>query len=168
VQRLIFTREMITSLSSNYKPLSECHQSDRDHYPSTTSDNGYPSSSRAPSGGSGNHEMTRISVISPNNNNSAAMDTVVVHHQPDCHVLAKHKLAGVGGDLFSSSNRRTTRGGGIVWTNFHCMLCLGLSGFFIFWTAILLRMYLPVDSFLMDWWLGAREANRTNTENGKL
>ena len=27
----------------------------------------------------------------------------------------------------------------IVWTSFHCLLCLGLSGFFLFWTAILLR-----------------------------
>ena len=36
------------------------------------------------------------------------------------------------------SFRRAWRGE-IVWTNFHCLLCLGLTGFFLFWTAILLR-----------------------------
>ena len=26
-----------------------------------------------------------------------------------------------------------------VWTNFHCVLCLGICGFTIFWTILLLR-----------------------------
>ena len=38
----------------------------------------------------------------------------------------------------ANCSRRSCRGE-IVWTNFHCLLCLGLSGFFLFWTAILLR-----------------------------
>ena len=29
--------------------------------------------------------------------------------------------------------------GELVWTNFHCLLCVGLTGFFIFWTILLLR-----------------------------
>jgi len=130
---------MITSLSSNYKPLSEVHQPDNF---TSTSESAYSSTTTTT-----NHELTKISVISPQHH---LMDTVVVHHQPDCHVLAQHKLAGAGGELFSA--RRAWRGE-IVWTNFHCLLCLGLTGFFLFWTAILLRMYLPTDSALMDWWL---------------
>lgn len=142
---------MITSLSSTYKPLSECHQE-------TSDSSGYgPRLSRwSREGGA---EMTSIAVLPPATSTTATaqgpgLDTVVVHHQPDCHVLAKHKLATAGGagDRFASNSRRTGRGE-IVWTNFHCLLCLGLSGFFIFWTAILLRMYLPVDSFPMSWWL---------------
>ena len=99
---------MITSLSSNYKPMSECHQvrmmsitlQNCPHNPSLQSD--YQPSALSESGLS-NHEMTSISVVSPSSN---MMETMVVHHQPDCHVLAKHQLAvGNGGDMFSGNNK---------------------------------------------------------------
>ena len=32
-------------------------------------------------------------------------------------------------------------------TNFHCYLIIGLTGFFIFWLLLLLRIYLPDDYF---------------------
>merc|ERR1719242_2066724 len=41
-----------------------------------------------------------------------------------------------------------------TWTNFHCALCLGVAGFFIFWIFLLARMYLPMENALMAWWLG--------------
>ena len=60
---------MITSLSS-YKPLAETHQVGES----------FNCSVRSPAA---THEMTSISVLTP-------LDTVV--HQPDCHVVAKHKV----------------------------------------------------------------------------
>ena len=63
--------------------------------------------------GPGGTEMSSISVMSNNtghhlnNNNSEGVDTVVFHHQPDCHVLAKHKLATARrpGDPFTTATR---------------------------------------------------------------
>merc|ERR1719264_1665402 len=121
---------MITSLSSNYKPLSECNQDT----PVMKSRVMHPTSGPGPGG----TEMSSISVMSANhniinhhlnNNNSSesVVDTVVVHHQPDCHVLAKHKLASAKpGDLINSASRRPgpRSRGELVWTNFHCLLCV--------------------------------------------
>lgn len=33
-------------------------------------------------------------------------------------------------------------------TNFHLSLCIGIFGFFVFWVALLLRIYLPEDYWL--------------------
>ena len=68
--------------------------------------------------GPGGTEMSSMSVMSNNtintghhlnNNNSEGVDTVVFHHQPDCHVLAKHKLAAARrpGDPFTTATRWT-------------------------------------------------------------
>ena len=75
------------------------------HWPQETnhiisqSDVNYPVSDS----GQSNHEMTSISVMSPASN---MLETVIVHHQPDCHVLAKHKLTGANGDMFNTSNKQ--------------------------------------------------------------
>ena len=61
--------------------------------------------------------MTSISVISP------MVDTVVYH--ADSYTRSHH--------------RGREREGYIVWTQFHCLLCLGIVGFIIFWTFLLLR-----------------------------
>ena len=73
-----------------------------------------------------NHEMTNISVISP------MVDTLV--YQTDSHTRAQHKL---GGDIFIPAKR--THRGEFIWTNFHCLLCVGIAGFVVFWTLLLLR-----------------------------
>ena len=70
--------------------------------------------------------MTSISVISP------MVDTVV--HQSESHARAQHKL---GGDMFTPARR--AKRGEFVRTNFHCLLCLGIAGFVVFWTLLLLR-----------------------------
>ena len=60
------------------------------------------------------------------------VDTVV--YQDNSYAKAKHKL---GGKSFSppslpGSDRCS-------WTDFHCILCLGMAGFFVFWIFLLLR-----------------------------
>lgn len=71
-----------------------------------------------------NHEMTSISIISP------TMET---------HTMAQHTL---GGDTFSDKRSHRKEW---IWTNFHCLLCLGVSGFLVFWTFILLRWHIPLN-----------------------
>ena len=70
--------------------------------------------------------MTSISVISP------MVDTMVC--QAQSHTRAQHML---GGDTFIP-DKRTSRGD-FMWTNFHCLLCVGIAGFTVFWTLLLLR-----------------------------
>ena len=70
--------------------------------------------------------MTNISVISP------MVDTLV--YQSDTDSRAKHKL---GGDIFIPAKR--SHRGEFIWTNFHCLLCVGIAGFVVFWTLLLLR-----------------------------
>ena len=65
-----------------------------DNFTASTSESGYSNTTTTT-----NQELTKISVISPQRHQ---METVVVHHQPDCHVLAKHKLAGAEVELFSA------------------------------------------------------------------
>ena len=77
--------------------------------------------------------MTSISVI------AFMMDTVV--HLSDTTCRAQHKL-GLGGEMFTPGKR-----GEFVWTNFHCLLCLGMAGFVLFWTVLLLRLDL---SFILS------------------
>ncbi|XP_023342118.1 uncharacterized protein LOC111711890 [Eurytemora carolleeae] len=51
----------------------------------------------------------------------------------------------------------------VDWTNFHCILTIGIIGFFIFWVFLLLRMYLPLENVLMIWWL--KKPNKTMIAN---
>ena len=69
-----------------------------------------------------NQEMSSISVISP------MMDTIV--YQTNSSTKQKH--------LHCLPVKRARREDW-VWTNFHCLLCLGITGFIIFWTFLLLR-----------------------------
>ena len=73
-----------------------------------------------------NHEMTDISMISP------MVDTMV--YQTDSQTRAQQKL---GGDIFIPAKR--SHRGEFIWTNFHCLLCLGMAGFVVSWTLLLLR-----------------------------
>jgi len=59
----------------------------------------------------------------------------------------------LGSSGWSGGRRRQLE---LTWTNFHCALCLGVSGFIIFWIFILARMYLPLESAIMTWWLGKK------------
>ena len=33
----------------------------------------------------------------------------------------------------------------VHWTNFHFVMCIGITGFFVFWIVLLCRMYLPPE-----------------------
>jgi len=114
--------------------------------------------------------MASISVISPMLDKdslpamSAMIDTEtsvnhLVEHAANRKKLGKvycddsqeksHQKLGYGAeDKFKVKPKRE-----FVWTNFHCVLCLGICGFTIFWTILLLRLYLPVDNVAMVWWL---------------
>lgn len=128
--------------------------------------------------------MTSISMISP-----------MVDIMPDSHSRAQHKL---GVDISVSHMYKSKARGDFSWTNFHCLLCMGIAGFAVFWTLLLLRwalhgqykntdiylhlilpynlytqctrlckldlttclhrMYLPVESTVMVWWLGHKRS----------
>jgi len=93
--------------------------------------------------------MTSISVISPSVDKDSVptLSTMIdpelsINNLVD-HAAAHQKLA---------SHFKVKTKHEIVWTNFHCILCLGITGFTIFWTILLLRLYLPVDNIVMVWW----------------
>ena len=102
---------MISSLSTSYMPLADA---------STSSTHTHPTHTERSS--SSSHEMSNISVIS----------TILDYGQDGhSHAMAQHTL---GMDLAMSSNR-------MEWScsNFHCMFCLSIGAFIIFWTLLLLR-----------------------------
>ena len=70
--------------------------------------------------------MSSISVISP------MVDTTVYQ----ANTVSKHKHM-LGKDLCNPAKR--VKRGDFIWTNFHCMLCVGIGGFVVFWTLLLLR-----------------------------
>jgi len=130
---------MISRSSSTYKPLAD--------RPNKAGDPELANGRR-------DHEMTHISVLPPTES--------VVLHQNEGNARAQHKLlggGGGGGDLYDGLPPKTRGRDGwcnCTWTNFHCILCLGVCIFFIFWIFLLLRMYLPLESGVMTWWLGEK------------
>jgi hypothetical protein len=70
--------------------------------------------------------MSSISMISP------MVDTVV--YQDNSVSKHKHRLGTQRSIPTKKANREE-----FIWTNFHCLLCLGIGGFLVFWTMLLLR-----------------------------
>merc|ERR1711997_502017 len=87
--------------------------------------------------------MANISMISPMVDNVA-----VVMEQKTQESNRRNKVEQETGFFLNNKSERE-----FVWTNFHCILCLGLTGFTIFWTILLLRLYLPLDNIVLVWWL---------------
>lgn len=123
---------MISRSSSTYKPLS-----DRTKKP------GDPELASSPR----DQEMTHISVMPPTDSLVTTNAASRVHHK----LMASSDLYD---GLPPKTRGQGCSGCGMTWTNFHCILCIGVAGFMVFWIFLLLRMYLPLESGVMTWWLG--------------
>ena len=120
---------MISRSSSSYQPLSDSQTMDHDRDTNTVGADSADST----------HEMTSISIMQ---GTSCAVDS-----GGQTRIIKKfnNEIDFIPGKKCKSES--------MDWTNFHCVLCLGIGGFLVFWIFLLLRMYLPLENVLMIWWL---------------
>jgi len=157
---------MLSRSSSAYQPLDSVAAMNQNeastNKKSTPKGGGFETSGGGGAGeepGADIHEMTSIAVISQNplgSGATATISTLPVEIGGAAEPNRKSKLERLQGkgdqsaidmDIAYQRSRNSDKAG---WTNFHFLLCIGISGFFIFWVLLLCRMYLPEEYQLFN------------------